>query len=295
MPADLFKNATAFLQKRYPRAAVTNRELTFANKSTGEIAFKVWLMIVQDPDSGVKQRAIAINDIGLGHDCLTIATNVKDNLTQLDKDIFVGFGNAIAPSGHAINTTQMAFAPKLIIYTNVTHAPYQSIMDAFASAGLFVEVINESEMYSTLFISYGGTDENSASIINIYLKSKGVKTWFFPDDALPGQKLHRMMHKGVNNHDRFLLVCSRHSLSRAGVLNEIERVLEREAKEGGSEILIPITLDDYIYEDWAPTRLDLAAQIRSRVITKVALSEPATSEMNAQLDKLVKALSRRHC
>ena len=77
-----------------------------------------------------------------------------------------------------------------------------------------------------------------------------------------------MMHDGVNNHDRVLLVCSEESLTRVGVLNEIERVLEREAKEGGSEVLIPITLDDYVYGDWAPDRKDIADQIRSRVITK---------------------------
>jgi hypothetical protein len=85
---------------------------------------------------------------------------------------------------------------------------------------------------------------------------------------LPGQKLHRVMHEQINNHDRVLLVCSEHSLSRLGVLNEIERVLEREAREGGKEILIPITLDDHVYQDWAQDRPDLAQQIRSRVITK---------------------------
>lgn len=76
-----------------------------------------------------------------------------------------------------------------------------------------------------------------------------------------------MMHDHINNHDRVLLLCSKAALSRLGVLNEIERVLEREAKEGGNEILIPVTIDDYVYGDWAPKHSDLAAQLRTRVIS----------------------------
>jgi hypothetical protein len=32
--------------------------------------------------------------------------------------------------------------------------------------------------------------------INSTLKAGGVKTWFFPEDNLPGEKLHRVMNEG---------------------------------------------------------------------------------------------------
>lgn len=97
-----------------------------------------------------------------------------------------------------------------------------------------------------------------------------------------------MMHDGVNKHDRVLLVCSERALTRAGVLNEIERVLEREAKESGTNILIPITLDDFVYGDWAPERKDIANQVRTRVITKIIADYEEKFE--EQIDRIVSSL-----
>ena len=99
-----------------------------------------------------------------------------------------------------------------------------------------------------------------------------------------------MMHDGVNKHDRVLLVCSKRALTRPGVLNEIERVLEREAKEGGADILIPITLDDFVYGDWAPERKDIADQVRARVITKIATDHK--EQLEEQIGKVVSALRK---
>lgn len=293
MSSDLLKNAIAFLQRRYPKATVLNEEVTFRYGNTEDVVFTAWPMIAQDPSTGVKQRAVAVNDLGLKDNPLALAQEANAMFDRLDKGLFVGFGNAMAPRGHAINTMQMTFAPKVILYTDTVHVPYQSIFNVFEHARILVEIISEGELFNSLFVSFGGTDIHAATTINSYLKTKGVTTWFFPEDALPGQKLHRMMHDGVNKHDRVLLICSKESLTRHGVLNEIERVLEREAKEGGSEILIPITLDNFVYEDWAPARLDVAAQVRSRVITKVDISDPPTDEMFSQLNKLVKALSKQ--
>lgn len=287
------RNAINFLQGRYPKATVINSETSFTDHATGNVIFVAWPMIVQDPSSGVKQQAIAVSGIEHRDQVEALASNAIAILEPLDSGILVGFGN-VDPKGHCIDTTQMAFARRLIIYMDEVRLPYQVVMEIFASVGLLVDIVNESEMFSTLFISFGGPDQNSASSINAYLKGKGIKTWFFPDDALPGQKLHRMMHEGINSHDRVLLICSNASLIRPGVLNEIERVLEREAKEGGSEILIPVTLDEYVYQDWAPTRRDVADQIRSRVITKIDLQPSSENGFNMQLEKLVKALARRN-
>lgn len=118
----------------------------------------------------------------------------------------------------------------------------------------------------SVFLSYGRPDEAIACSINKTLQEAGVRTFLFKDHALPGAKLHHLMRDGVNAHDRVMLLCSKDSLERKGVVSEIEEALEREAREGGEPILIPVALDDYVFEDWAPHRAGVAQAIRDRVI-----------------------------
>jgi hypothetical protein len=287
--ADFHKNAIVFLQKRFPVAPVLNNEQTLGDEH-GHVISKFWPMIAQDMRSGTKQRAIAIENLGSKGEIPAIAANIKNVFEELNSVIYVKMGNSKNLRGHDIDTNQMTFAPRVILYTNKLCTPIQEVLEIFSSVDVLIDVIDESEMHNSLFISYGGPDEEISSKINTKIKSKGVQTWFFPDNALPGEKLHRMMHDGVNKHDRVLLVCSAQSLSRPGVLNEIERVLEREAKEGGTNILIPITLDDFVYGDWAPERTDIADQIRSRVITKVEAGNEEKFEQ--QIGKVVQALQK---
>lgn len=290
MPTDLTLNATAFLQKRYPQATVSHKELTFHSPVTGAV-FTGSVLIAQDPAAGVKQRLIAITDLGSDPNILGIYYAANERLSELDSSIYISHSNANVTS-HAIDTTQMLFSPKVVLYTNNLHMPHRQLIETFTQINVLIEIVNEADMYSTVFISYGGPDEQAASHINAYLKRHGIQTSFFLDDATPGEKLHRWMHNGVNSHDRVLLICSEQSLSRPGVLNEIERVLEREAKEGGSSILMPITLDDYVYTDWAPDRRDLADQVRTRIIIKIDMSKHKPGKHDPQLDRLVKALAR---
>ena len=254
--------------------------------------FKGSALIAHDPDSGIRQRAIVIYDIGLTTNLPLLAKYAEGLFPQLEGGLVVGFGGAVQAAAHPIDTTKMPFAPRILVYTNRVHGTKQQILDAFTIENLIVEIVDEAELFKSLFICYGSPDEKAAEIINRFLKGKGVKTWFFKDDALPGDKLHRVMHEGVNTHDRVLLICSRDSLGRNGVMNEIERVLEREAREGGADILIPITLDDFVYSDWAPERADMAAQVRSRVIAKIDVSWADSDAMDQQFEKLVRVLSK---
>lgn len=288
---DFGKRAVAFLQKRFPQAIVSNKETNLVNNQTGRIIKTLYPMIALDPNAGIKQRLLAVPEFGKEGETEHLASTLSSLIGEIDQAAWVSLGNANLPPGNEINTDQMLFSPKVLIYTDKLSVSYSSVLELFKKYGHLIEIPDEGKMYKTLFISYGGPDEKAASDINSFLKSKGIKTWFFPDDSLPGQKLHRVMHEGVNNHDRVLLICSKSSLSRPGVLNELERVLEREAKEGGSEILIPITLDDFVYSDWAPKRPDLADQIRTREITKLNSTDLTSVDTQKQLNKLVAALS----
>jgi len=136
-------------------------------------------------------------------------------------------------------------------------------------------------MLQSVFLSYGGPDEMFASKLRNALSAIGARTWLFRDDAIPGQKLHRVMRKGVNDHDRVVLICSEKSLMRSGVRNEIEQVLVREAREGGSSRLLPVTIDEYIFSpktEFARKHPVLRDEILIRVVAdfKGAVGDEAT-------------------
>ena len=252
----------------------------------GNIVFSIFTVIAQDFDLGIRQRAIVVENLGERQNHLVLAHNIEKLFDGLDKNVYLKMGN---PSGNSIDSKQLTTASKVILYTNKICDNIQEIATVFDKYNTRIEIINESEMHKTLFISYGGPDEEVVKKLNNRIKLKGVKTWFFPDDAKPGEKLHRMMSNGVNNHDHVLLICSKNSLSRPGVLTEIERVLEKEAKEGGIEILIPVTIDNFVFKNWAPERVDIADQIRSRVITKVNMSD---ENIDPVIEKIVSVLKK---
>lgn len=146
-------------------------------------------------------------------------------------------------------------------------------------------------MLQSTFISYGTPDEDFARKLRNALERHGVKTWFFPEDAVPGERLHRVMSRGVREHDRVILICSQASLTRAGVLNEIEQALAREASEGGTQVIIPVRLDDFLFTaGWAGEREDLREQICNRVVADFRGTATDEKKFEAQLAKLVRAL-----
>lgn len=147
-------------------------------------------------------------------------------------------------------------------------------------------------MLQSIFISYGGPDTDFAQKLNDALLKNGVTTFFFAKDAIPGRKLHRLMREGVNQHDRVILVCSQASLDRPGVLNEVTETLQREARDGGKEYLIPITLDDYVFTGWKPEDAGLAQAIRDRVVANFQGANADPAKFNDGVLRLIAALKK---
>jgi CheY-like chemotaxis protein len=143
----------------------------------------------------------------------------------------------------------------------------------------------------SVFIICGKPDETFGSRLKAELVRREVKAFLFCEDAKPGEKLHRVMREGVNTHERVVLVCSRRSLDRPGVLNEIEEALAREARESGEAILIPIRLDDYVLDGWHPERSDLALAIRDRVVADFSGATSSDDAFRKGLDSLMSALT----
>ncbi len=147
-------------------------------------------------------------------------------------------------------------------------------------------------MLQSTFISYGGPDTAFAQQLNDALLKNGVTTFFFAKDAIPGKKLHRLMRDGVNQHDRVILVCSKASLDRPGVLNEITETLQRESRDGGKEYLIPITLDDYVFSGWKPEDPGVAHAIRDRVVADFRGADTDPTKFSDGVLRLIAALKK---
>jgi uncharacterized protein YjbI with pentapeptide repeats len=119
-----------------------------------------------------------------------------------------------------------------------------------------------SLMRST-FISYGAPDEAFARRLYETLRAHAVTTFFFPESARWGRRIGDEVHSRIQEHDRVILVCSRASLDRPGVRNEVQETFDREARDGGATYLLPIMLDDYVLSGWNDP---LAERVRDRVV-----------------------------
>ncbi len=151
------------------------------------------------------------------------------------------------------------------------------------------------DMMQSVFISYGSPDEVFARKLYEALHSNGVRTFFFAEHAEPGKALHRTMREGVNEHDRVILICSKNSLTRNGVLNEIEESLRREGKQAGQMLLIPITLDNFIYGDkWQPPDPGMRSAILARIVADFRGLKKDPAKFDVEIRKLVNVLKKKH-
>lgn len=156
-------------------------------------------------------------------------------------------------------------------------------------ARTIVEPLLHRLMQST-FISYGGPDERFVRRIYDALRANEVTTFFFPETAQVGARINDEVFRQLQQHDRVLLVCSKHSLNRPGVINEIQETLDREARDGGATYLLPVMLDNYVLSGWRTAHPTLAERIGRRVIAdfRGTRSNPAAFEkaMNRVVDAL---------
>lgn len=181
-------------------------------------------------------------------------------------------------------------APGLDAFLKLTGMPDIFITYSLDSARATDPKMLFKLMRST-FISYGQPDVVFARLLQAELQRCGVATFFFEKDAKPGDRIHEVVREGVNRYDRVILVCSKNSLDRPAVVNEIEQTLAREARTAGSSLLIPITLDDYVFM-WKPRRRYLAQEIRDRVVADFRGADLDQAIFGAALRRLLGALKK---
>jgi uncharacterized protein YjbI with pentapeptide repeats len=113
------------------------------------------------------------------------------------------------------------------------------------------------EFYS-IFLSHSSLDKEFARKLYADLRSLGVNCWLDEREILPGDNILESVDSAIKVWDKFVLVCSRNSLTaRTGwwVEQELERAFakERELRRSNGvteSVLIPITLDDFVFRRW---------------------------------------------
>lgn len=113
------------------------------------------------------------------------------------------------------------------------------------------------------FISHSTKDHLFCDRLYADLQSKGVRCWYFPEDARWGRSVWGEIDKPIKTYDKLILVCSKQSLNSPVVLRELERALQREDAEG-KHILFPIRIDNYLLgkNGWDhPRKADVIAKV----------------------------------
>jgi hypothetical protein len=115
--------------------------------------------------------------------------------------------------------------------------------------------------FYSCFISHSSKDKRFCERFYADLQANGVRVWYFPEDAKWGEPVWGEIDRSIKVYDKLIIVCSKNALTSVPVQREIERALNREDKEH-KNILFPITIDDYIFDEWEhPRKADVLAKI----------------------------------
>jgi hypothetical protein len=140
--------------------------------------------------------------------------------------------------------------------------------------------------FYTCFISHSAKDKRFCERLYADLQAKGVRVWYFPEDAKWGEPVWGEIDRSIKVYDKLIVVCSENSLQSGPVNREIERALNREDKEGKG-ILFPIRIDDYIFNAWEHER---KADVLRKVVGDFSGWDKDAAKYDKAFDKLLKGL-----
>jgi len=142
------------------------------------------------------------------------------------------------------------------------------------------------EGLASVYLSYGDTDLPFAERLFEALESAGVPVFFRHEHAVPGAKIHRSARKSIREYDHVILLCSERSLPAASVASELDEMLAREFEDGASERIIPVLLDDFLFNRWTPRQPD----IRQTILDRVPLDMKGADRDSVKFEKAFRRL-----
>ena len=140
--------------------------------------------------------------------------------------------------------------------------------------------------FFSCFISHSAKDKPFCERLYADLQAKGVRTWYFPEDAKWGETVWGEIDRGIKIYDKLVIVLSENSLQSKPVLREVQRSLDREDKEH-KNILFPIRIDDYIFDKWEHER---KADVLEKVVGDFSGWDKDAAKYQKAFDKLLKGL-----
>jgi hypothetical protein len=102
----------------------------------------------------------------------------------------------------------------------------------------------ERAFYSC-FISYARADHAFASQLRKRLLKKNISCWQDVFDMKGGSQWRGQIYDAIEKHDKLILVCSRESVARPAVVEELLEAIDRE-RATRTQKLFPVRLDDYV-------------------------------------------------
>jgi hypothetical protein len=149
-----------------------------------------------------------------------------------------------------------------------------------------------SAEYYSCFISYNHADKAFARRLYDTLAGQGIRCWIDRKQMLPGDDIHESIDRGIRLWDKFLLCCSRHSLTSSWVDEEIEKALAKERafmtqQEERVQAIIPLNLDGYLFNGWTSGK---ASQLHSRLAPDFQGWEASHALFEEQMKNVILAL-----
>jgi hypothetical protein len=147
--------------------------------------------------------------------------------------------------------------------------------------------------YYPVFISYSHEDEKFASFLHDSLQERGVRCWLDKHQLLPGDDIYEQVHRGVGEWGKFLLCCSKSSLTSWWVDHEMDLAFAKERqlmRERGRKVLalIPLNLDGFMFdESWQSGKKQ---EVLSRLAADFRDWESSPQKRNQELERLVRSL-----
>jgi len=138
--------------------------------------------------------------------------------------------------------------------------------------------------YHSCFVSYCDSDEKFVARLHRDLLLASIQCWKWKENARLGAGLWNEIDQAIQDHGKVVLVASRTSLNSPAVKREIERALRIE-DETNRDVLLPITLDDFIFNEWQGGR-------RADVLGKMVADARGWEESPAKYDELRERLIR---
>ncbi|NUQ23087.1 MAG: toll/interleukin-1 receptor domain-containing protein [Saprospiraceae bacterium] len=221
--------------------------------------------------SGANLTDAILSEANLSGACLTGTKLENANFrgTLLDQTIF---GLTNLETCQALDTVEVIGA--CIIDFQTLRASKNLPKSFLLKLGLpehYIDYLPDFYGHSFLFPAFlSHSWKNKTFVRNLYeaLIGKGVNVFLDEMKMKPGDDLFESITKGIQDYDKMILVCSKESLTESWwVDRELDRVFAKERelfKKHGKRInlLIPITVDDYIFE-WKGAK---AEEVRRYII-----------------------------